>query len=216
MKYKAIIFDLDGVICHTDYYHYLAWKEIADKIGVYFDEHINNRLRGVSRMESLEIILERWEGSPLSEEERIKLAEDKNEIYRNLLKQMSPKDLNREVKDTLDRLRAAGLKLAIGSSSRNTKFILGQIGLGDYFDAISDGNNIIRSKPYPDVFQLAAQYLNVIPSQCMVVEDAKAGIDAAVAAGMDSTAIGDAYGYSKATYSIESFKELLKVCKVKS
>ena len=216
MKYKAILFDLDGVICHTDHYHYLAWKSMADKIGVYFDEQINNRLRGVSRMESLEIILERWEGTPLSEEEKTKLAEEKNAIYRELLSQMSPKDLSREVKDTLDRLRAAGLKLAIGSSSKNTKFILGQIGLGDYFDAISDGNNIMRSKPYPDVFQMAAKYLHMAPSKCLVVEDAKAGIDAAVEAGMDSAAIGDAYGYAKATYSIDSFQELLHVCQVPS
>jgi len=214
MKYKAIIFDLDGVICHTDRYHYMAWKELADKIGVYFDERINNRLRGISRMESLEIILERWGGAPLSEEEKIRLAEEKNSIYRELLKQMSPKDLSREVKDTLDSLRAEGLKLAIGSSSKNARFILGQIGLGDYFDAISDGNNITRSKPYPDVYQMAALYLNIDPSNCLVVEDAKAGIDAAAAAGMDSVAIGDAYGYSEATYSLNNFSELLQICKV--
>lgn len=216
MKYEAIIFDLDGVICHTDYYHYLAWKELAEKNGVYFDEQINNRLRGVSRMESLEIILERWEGDPLSEEEKIRLAQEKNTIYRELLKQMSPKDLGHDVKDTLDRLRAGGLKLAIGSSSKNARFILGQIGLGDYFDAISDGNNITRSKPYPDVFLMAARYLNIEPSKCLVVEDAKAGIDAAVAAGMDSAAIGDAFGYSEAAYSITGIRELLKVCKVQS
>lgn len=214
MKYEAIIFDLDGVICHTDHYHYMAWKELADKIGVYFDEQINNRLRGVSRMESLEIILERWDGEHLSDEEKLKLAEEKNTIYLNLLKQMSPKDLSQEVKDTLDSLRAGGLKLAIGSSSKNARFILGQIGLENYFDAISDGNNIMRSKPYPDVFQMAAKYLNIDPSKCLVVEDAKAGIDAAVAAGMDSAAIGDAYGYSVANYSLNNFSELLKVCSI--
>ena len=216
MKYKAVIFDLDGVICHTDRYHYMAWKKLAGKIGVYFDEQINNRLRGVSRMESLEIILERWQGEPLSEEEKIKLAEEKNKFYRELLRQMSPKDLSKQVKDTLDILRMNGLKLAIGSSSKNTKFILGQIGLGDYFDAVSDGNNITRSKPYPDVFQMAARYLNAEPLRCLVVEDARAGIDAAVAAGMDSAAIGDAYGYSKATYSLGNFMQLLQVCGVQT
>jgi beta-phosphoglucomutase len=214
MKYKAVIFDLDGVICHTDRYHYMAWKKLADKIGVYFDEQINNRLRGVSRMESLEIILERWQGEPLSEEEKVRLAEEKNSLYRDFLRQMSPKDLSQEVKDTLDSLKMNGLKLAIGSSSKNTRFILEQIGLGDYFDAVSDGNNITRSKPYPDVFQTAARYLNIEASGCLVVEDARSGIDAAAAAGMDSAALGDAYGYSKATYNLSNFMQLLKVCGV--
>jgi beta-phosphoglucomutase len=214
MKYKAIIFDLDGVICHTDHYHYLAWKQLADKIGVYFDETINNRLRGVSRMESLEIILERWEKAPLSEEEKIKLAEEKNDNYKELLKQMSEKDLSQEVKDTLEHLRTRGLQLAIGSSSKNARFILSQIGLNDYFDAISDGNNITKSKPHPEVFLMAAGYLDINPEECLVVEDARAGIDAAVAAGMDSAAIGDAFGYSQATYNLFTFSKLIQICSV--
>lgn len=212
MKYKAIIFDLDGVICHTDHYHYLAWKQLADKIGVYFDETINNRLRGVSRMDSLEIILERWEGAPLPDEEKNRLAEEKNDNYKELLKQMSEKDLSQEVKDTLEHLRTRGLQLAIGSSSKNARFILGQIGLGDYFDAISDGNNITRSKPHPEVFLMAAEYLNINPGECLVVEDAKAGVDAAKAAGMDSAAIGDAFGYSQATYNLFTFSKLIQIC----
>lgn len=212
MKYKAIIFDLDGVICHTDHYHYLAWKQLADKIGVYFDETINNRLRGVSRMDSLEIILERWEGAPLPEEEKNRLAEEKNDNYKELLKQMSEKDLSQEVKDTLEHLRTRGLQLAIGSSSKNARFILSQIGLGDYFDAISDGNNITRSKPHPEVFLMAAKYLNINPGECLVVEDAKAGVDAAKAAGMDSAAIGDAFGYSQATYNLFTFSKLIQIC----
>ena len=123
MKYRAIIFDLDGVICHTDKYHYQAWKAVADKLGIYFDEAINNRLRGVSRMESFEIILERYEGA-MSEEEKVRYAAEKNEIYKELLKNMTPGDLSPEVKDTLDALRLAGAKLAIGSSSKNARFIL--------------------------------------------------------------------------------------------
>ncbi|MGF7145642.1 beta-phosphoglucomutase [Anaerotaenia torta] len=213
MKYKAVVFDLDGVICHTDHYHYLAWKHLADKIGVYFDETINNRLRGVSRMDSLEIILERWEKAPLSEEEKHRLAEEKNDNYKELLKQMSEKDLSREVKETLEGLRAMGLKLAIGSSSRNARFILGQIGLGDYFDAISDGNNITKSKPDPEVFLMAAEYLKADPGDCLVVEDAKAGIDAAVAAGMDSAAMGDALDYSEATHHLSAFSQLVQICR---
>ena len=152
MKYQAVIFDLDGVICFTDEYHYLAWKQMADSLGVYFDREINNRLRGVSRMESLEIVLERYEGPALSAERKAELAAMKNDIYRESLAQMSPADLSDEVRSTLDGLRGMGLKLAIGSSSKNTPFILGQLGLGSYFDAVSDGNNITRSKPDPEVF----------------------------------------------------------------
>lgn len=211
VKYKAIVFDLDGVICHTDKYHYLAWKALADKLGIYFDEVINNRLRGVSRMESLEVILERNEGEPLTDEQKQQGAEEKNVIYREYLKQMSPADLSDEVKDTLDKLRAMGLKLAIGSSSKNAPLILDRIGLGDYFDAISDGNNISNSKPHPEVFLMAADYLGLEPKDCLVVEDAKAGLEAAIAGGMDCAAIGDAVSSGLGTYNLSTFADLLKV-----
>ena len=208
MKYKGIIFDLDGVICSTDHYHYLAWKALADRLGAYFDETINNRLRGVSRMASLEIVLERYNGT-LTEEEKLAAAEEKNNTYRELLKQMTPADLSDEVKTTLDALRAKGLLLGIGSSSKNTKFILSRIGLGDYFDKISDGTNITRSKPDPEVFLKAAEYLGLEPKDCLVVEDAVAGVQAAHAAGMDAAAVGDAAGSGLAEYSLRSFSELL-------
>ena len=208
MKYKGIIFDLDGVICSTDHYHYLAWKALADRLGAYFDETINNRLRGVSRMASLEILLERYDGT-LTEEEKLAAAEEKNNTYRELLKQMSPADLSNEVKTTLDALRAKGLLLGIGSSSKNTKFILSRIGLGDYFDKISDGTNITRSKPDPEVFLKAAEYLGLEPKDCLVVEDAVAGVQAAHAAGMDAAAVGDAAGSGLAEYSLKNFSELL-------
>ena len=208
MKYKGIIFDLDGVICSTDHYHYLAWKALADRLGAYFDETINNRLRGVSRMASLEIVLERYDGT-LTEEEKLAAAEEKNNTYRELLKQMTPADLSDEVKTTLDALRAKGLLLGIGSSSKNTKFILSRIGLGDYFDKISDGTNITRSKPDPEVFLKAAEYLGLEPKDCLVVEDAVAGVQAAHAAGMDAAAVGDAAGSGLAEYSLKSFSELL-------
>lgn len=210
MKYRAVIFDLDGVICHTDKYHYQAWKKVADELGIYFDELINNRLRGVSRMESFDIILERCEGE-MSLEEKIHWTEKKNDIYKELLKNMSPEDLTDEVKQTLDALRERGLKLAIGSSSKNAGFILGQIGLGEYFDAVSDGNNISRSKPDPEVFVKAAQFLEEEPEDCLVVEDAKAGLEAALAGGMDCAAIGDAVASGLGTYNLNSFSELLSV-----
>lgn len=207
---KAVIFDLDGVICFTDKYHYLAWKEMADEIGVYFDEKINNRLRGVSRMESLEIILERADKTyTLVEKEA--MAAKKNGIYVKLLEQMCPSDLSDEVKSTLDELRARGYKLAIGSSSKNTKMILKQIGLDGYFDAISDGTNIVNSKPDPEVFLKAAEFVSEEPAECLVVEDAKAGIEAAYRGGFKSAGLGEAAEHEQVTYKMKSFATLLNI-----
>lgn len=211
MKYQAVIFDLDGVICFTDEYHYLAWKQMADSMGVYFDREINNRLRGVSRMESLEIVLERYEGPALPAERKAELAAMKNDIYRESLAQMSPADLSDEVKATLDGLRAKGLKLAIGSSSKNTPFILGQLGLGDYFDAVSDGNNITRSKPDPEVFLKAAEMLGLDAAVCLVVEDAVSGAQAGHAGGFDVACVGDAAKAHSGEYNMTSVKELLEI-----
>lgn len=210
MKYKAVIFDLDGVICHTDMYHYQAWKQIADELGIYFDEEINNRLRGVSRMESFEIILERYEGT-MSLEDKVVYTTRKNEAYKELLKNMSPADLSPEVKETLDGLRAKGLKLAIGSSSKNAGFILERLGLDGYFDAVSDGNNITRSKPDPEVFVKAAQLVGEASGDCLVVEDAKAGLEAAIGGDMDCAAMGDAVASGLATYDLIKFSDLLKI-----
>ena len=210
MKYKAVIFDLDGVICFTDEYHYQAWKQLADKLEIPFDRTINERLRGISRMDSLEIILEKYAGPALSDEDKEKLATQKNEIYRKSLENMSSDDLSDEVRETLNTLREKGLKLAIGSSSKNTKFILSQIGLADFFDAISDGTNITKSKPDPEVFIKAAEFVSEDPSDCLVIEDAEAGIDAAVAGGFDGAGIGSAASCSRATYHLNSFKDILK------
>lgn len=207
---KGIIFDLDGVICFTDEYHYLAWKELADALGIYFDRKINERLRGVSRMASLEIILERSD-RPYTQAEKESFCEEKNERYREYLKQMSPADLSDEVRDTLAQLRKKGYLLAIGSSSRNAKFILGRIGLGDYFDAISDGTNITRTKPDPQVFLMAAERLGLPAEDCLVVEDAQSGIAAAKAAGMKAAGMGPAALEQAADYSLSCFADLLKV-----
>lgn len=210
MKYQAVIFDLDGVICSTDTYHYQAWKAIADELKIPFNETINHRLRGVSRMESFEIILEKYD-KEMSREEKVSWTEKKNEIYKELLKNMSPADLSEEVKSTLDALREKGLLLAIGSSSKNAGFILGQLGLGEYFDAVSDGNNITKSKPDPEVFVKAAQFIGKEPEVCLVVEDAKAGVEAAKAGGMDNAAIGDAVKCGMAEHNLSTFADLLQV-----
>lgn len=211
MNFKAIIFDLDGVICSTDEYHYQAWKKMADSMGIYFDRTINNRLRGVSRMESLEIILESYQGQPLSDAKKEELATMKNDIYRESLHQMSTADLSDEVRDTLNALRAKGLRLAIGSSSKNTPFILKRLGLENFFDAVSDGNNITRSKPDPEVFLKAAQFVDMEPADCLVVEDAVSGAQAGHAGGFQVACVGDASAAGAGDFNLKSFGQLLEL-----
>lgn len=210
MNIKGIIFDLDGVICSTDEYHYQAWKSIADEEGIYFDRNINERLRGVSRAESLEIILERATAS-YSPEQRAALMEKKNNIYRELLKNMGPGDVTEEVRSTLRKLREKGYGLSIGSSSKNTRFILERTGLTDAFDGISDGNMISRSKPDPEVFIKAAGILGLKNGECLVIEDAVSGIDAANAAGFHSVGIGPAAECEGAEFKIQNLSEILDI-----
>ena len=207
---EAILFDLDGVLCSTDEYHYQAWKQVADRLGIYFDREINDRLRGVSRMASLDIVLERAENA-FSAEEKAAFAAEKNEIYRALLEQMSPADLPDEVKRTLEELRRRGYRLAVGSSSKNAKFILERIGLGGWFDAVSDGTNITRSKPDPEVFLKAAEYLDIAPERCAIVEDAVAGVQAGLSAGMETNAVGDAVKAHIADHDLGSLEDLLTI-----
>lgn len=210
MKFKGIIFDLDGVICFTDKYHYKAWKALADRLGIYFDEEINERLRGVSRMASLEIILER-SAVNYSEDEKLNFAEEKNEIYRRLLAEMSPADISDEVRETLAKLKEEKIKLAIGSSSKNTPLILEKTDTAKYFDAVSDGNNITHSKPDPEVFLKAADFLGLQPKECLIVEDAFSGIDAGVAGGFKTAGIGSASKYKKTDYPLNSFRNLIDI-----
>lgn len=211
MKLDSVIFDLDGVLVFSDHYHYLAWKRMADELGVYFDEEINNRLRGVSRMASLEIILEKYQGKPLSDDEKVELAEKKNTYYRELLGNMCPKDVSDNVRYTIKQLKKDGYKVAIGSSSKNTRYILQRVNLETEFDAISDGTNIVKSKPDPEVFLKAAHFLKSDPENCLVVEDSESGIDAACAGGMLSAAIGDATRCGKADYCINRLSDLVGI-----
>lgn len=209
-KILGVLFDLDGVIVSTDNCHYLAWQRMADEEGIPFDRTINERLRGVSRMESLEIILEKARGEYTAEEKNA-FAEEKNTLYRELLHQMSTADLADDVRDTLNALCKRGVRVAIGSSSKNTPFILERIGLGDFFEAVADGNCITHSKPHPEVFLKAAAMLGLEPSVCLVVEDAHAGVEAAAAGGFDCAAIGDAYGDERAKWHLNSFGELNEI-----
>jgi len=207
---KGIIFDLDGVICSTDEFHYEAWKALADDLGIYFDKEINNRLRGVSRMASLEIILER-STKEYTQKEKEEFAEHKNNIYKTLLTKMSPKDCSEDTLYTLKTLKEKGIKLAIGSSSKNTKFILKQIGIIDMFDEIVDGNDITHSKPDPEVFNKANERLHLSKKECLVIEDAYAGIDAGNASNQKTVGIGDASKYEKATYHINKLSDILNL-----
>ena len=208
---KAVIFDLDGVLVSTDLCHYEAWKQIADRLKIPFDRKINNRLRGVSRMDSLAIILENYHGNPLTQEDKIRLAEEKNNVYRKLLQKMTPGDVPQETRETLRELKKRGYRIAVGSSSKNTRFILNKTGLEEMFDAIADGTMITQSKPDPEVFLKAAALLREKPADCMVVEDAKSGIDAAAAAGMETAGIGEAAEYEKTKHPIHSLPELIMI-----
>lgn len=207
---KAIIFDLDGVICSTDEYHYRAWKMLADRLGIPFDRQVNNRLRGVSRMASLEIVLSGGAGT-YSDREKKMMAEEKNALYRKMLSAMSEKDLNPEIRQTLDALRAQGLLLAIGSSSKNTPYILSRLGLLDYFDAVCDGNCIVHSKPDPEVFVKAAAMLGVAPEEALVVEDAVSGAQAGHAGGFRVACVGDAAAALAGDANLKQFSQLLQV-----
>lgn len=215
MKFQGIIFDLDGVICFTDEYHYLAWKAIADTIGVAFDRSVNNQLRGVSRMASLNIILEK-STKVYSDAEKADLAQKKNCLYLEYLKQMSPRDLSDDVCNTLNALRKNGHKLAIGSSSKNAPVILERLGLRGFFDAESDGNMITHSKPDPEVFLTAARLLNLEPTECLVVEDAVSGATAGHRGGFPVACIGDAAKAGAGDYNMDSITELLEIVKKQS
>lgn len=207
---RAIIFDLDGVIVSTDEQHYLGWQALADRLGIPFSRAVNDRFRGVSRMACMDI-LEELGGKHYTRQEKAAYADWKNKYYRNLLCRLSPADLSGEVKATLDALREGGLKLAIGSSSKNAGFILERLGLEGYFDAVADGTMISRSKPDPEVFLMAARLLDLTPEDCLVVEDAVAGVEAAHAGGMKAATLGDAAEKNCGDYILQRFSDLLRL-----
>ena len=210
---KGLIFDLDGVLLSTDRFHFLAWKMLADRMGINFTEKDNERLRGVSRMESLEIVLSLSDDPALSlsDEEKLALATEKNEVYREYLKKLTPADVSDEVRETLAVLRAKGYRLAVGSSSKNTRFILSQTDLTDAFDAIADGNDIKNSKPDPEVFLKAAELIGIAPADCAVIEDAEAGLEAANRGGMISIAYASAIDCPLGKVKLHNFSDLTKM-----
>lgn len=187
---KGLLFDLDGVLVDTAKYHYLAWKQLAEKLGLAFDRQVNERLKGVSRMASLEIILETNQRAMTMEEKEARCAE-KNEIYLGYIRQLQEEELFPGVREFLTDARAKGYRTALGSASRNSMLILERLKIKDLFDAIVDGTQVTKTKPAPEVFLAGAQALGVEPTACIVFEDATAGVEAAHRAGMLAVGIGD-------------------------
>lgn len=201
---KACIFDLDGVVVDTAKYHFIAWRELAKGMNFEFTEKDNERLKGVSRMTSLDILLEIG-NITLSQEEKLALAEQKNVEYLEYIYKMGPEEILPGVKDFILALRAKGIKIALGSASKNAKLILDRLEITSLFDALVDGNMVSNAKPDPQVFTLGAELLNVKNEECIVFEDAVAGLEAARNANMKCVGVGDADTLSKADWNIEGF-----------
>jgi beta-phosphoglucomutase len=204
---KACLFDLDGVIVDTAIYHFQAWRRLANELGFDFTEHQNEQLKGISRMESLELIL-KWGNVSLSEEEKLEWAARKNAWYLELVMKMTPEEVLKGVPEFLKALRANGIKIALGSASKNSRLILEKINMIDYFDAIIDGNNITKGKPNPQVFLLGAEATNCEPYDCVVFEDAVAGVQAGKAGGMRVIGVGDKEILREADFVIKGFEEM--------
>jgi beta-phosphoglucomutase len=207
MVLKGCIFDLDGVLVDTAKYHFLAWKRLADQLGIKFTENDNERLKGVSRMDSLEIILELGNLNPGGKTKE-KYATLKNQWYVDYINKMTPGEILPGSLDFIHEVKRAGIKTAIGSASKNTPLILKRVGIEKLFDAIADGNIVDKAKPDPEVFLTAAQMLNVDPRFCVVFEDAVAGVQAALNAGMLCVGIGSPDILSKAHYVVMGLKEM--------
>lgn len=200
------IFDLDGVIVDTAKYHFLAWKKLADHLGIDFTKKDNELLKGVSRVRSLEIILELG-NTRLPEEEFNRYLQEKNEDYLSYIQQMDESEILPGVQDSLDFLKKKNKKIVLGSASKNAKTILERVHLLEYFDEIVDGNSVTKAKPDPEVFLLGAQRTDSKPEECVVFEDAVAGIEAANAANMISIGIGSAEVLSEADYVFGGFTD---------
>ena len=204
---KAVIYDLDGVIVNTAKYHYLAWKNLANSLGFDFSEEQNEQLKGVSRAKSLEIILN-WGGITLNQNQKEKLLIQKNKEYLAYINTLSSKDILPGISDTLAYLKLSDKKIALGSASKNAVPILEKLDIINLFDVIVDGNQVSLAKPNPEVFLKAANKLNLNPSQCVVIEDAKVGIEAALNAQMTCVGIGDKTHLYKANYVLEDTSKL--------
>jgi beta-phosphoglucomutase len=205
MKIKACIFDLDGVLVDTARYHFLAWRSLADRLGFTFTESDNERLKGVSRMASLEILLEIGKIAP-TDREKLEYAAEKNTLYLEYIEKMTPEDILPGVREFLNEVKKAGILIGLGSVSKNARSILTKTAVTELFDAIVDGNIITHAKPDPEVFITGAKMLKVPASQCVVFEDAVAGVEAAHRAGMKCVGVGDPKILSEADMIIPGFE----------
>lgn len=204
---KGFIFDLDGVIVDTAKYHYLAWKKLANQLGFEFTEEQNELFKGVSRKRCLEILLEIGKREA-TQEEFDKWMIDKNVDYLEFIKNMDASEILPDVPKVLEFLKENNIPIALGSASKNAKPILEKVGLLPYFDAIVDGNHVTKAKPDPEVFLLAAKELDVNADECVVFEDAVAGVEAANAAKMISIGIGDKNVLTEAQFNFNDFTEI--------
>ena len=204
---NACIFDLDGVIVDTAKYHYLAWKRLAAEMDIELSEEVNERLKGVSRMESLDIILS-LKGITLSNDEKEKLADKKNAWFVEYINAMKPDEIFEGVKELMKELRDHKIKVGLASSSKNAKAVLTLLGIQSAFDVVIDGTMIQHTKPHPEIFLKAASTLGLAPSDCIVIEDAEAGIESAVSAGMKCVGIGSPKQLHKANLVVPVIGEL--------
>jgi beta-phosphoglucomutase len=205
MTIKGCIFDLDGVLVDTARFHFLAWKSLADRLGFEFTESDNERLKGVSRMASLEILLEIGKLSP-TDIQKLEYAAEKNALYLQYIEKMKPEDILPGVREFLTELKKAGIRVGLGSVSKNARTILSKTGITEFFDAIVDGNLISRAKPDPEVFLTGAKMLDLPPAQCVVFEDAVAGVEAAHRAGMKCVGVGSRHILNEADAIIPGFE----------
>jgi beta-phosphoglucomutase len=207
---KAFVFDMDGVLTETSEQHYLAWKTLAEKLDISINREFNERLKGVSRMESLDEIL-KYGGQldKYSEEEKIEFAIQKNENYKKMIESITEENLFEGVRELFEKLKQRGIKIAIGSASRNAPTLIDNMGIRKYIDYIVNPDEISKGKPAPDTFLKAAKELGFAPSQCIGVEDAIAGVEAIKAAGMYAIGIGDAITLSKADVVYKETKDIV-------
>lgn len=207
MKIKACLFDLDGVVVDTARYHYMAWKKIATDLGFDFSEHDNERLKGISRMESLDILLEIGK-IKVDLHTKEELAATKNSLYISYIQKMTPEEILPGVIRFLDELHNGGILVALGSASKNAMSILDKINIAQKFDAVIDGNKVSKAKPDPEVFLKGAAELGIEPNDCLVFEDAQAGIDAARNGGMQIIGIGQPENLKNADFVIPGFETM--------
>lgn len=198
------IFDLDGVICDTAKFHYKAWRKLSSTFGFDLTHQHDDLLKGIGRMESLDMILG-WAGVYLPLEEKTMLCDMKNTWFLEYIQSISPSDILPGVVDFLDNLKLKGYKIALGSASRNAPLILDKLGITHYFDAIVDGNNACRPKPNPDIFLRGAELTGSKPCDCVVFEDALSGVEAALAGGMFVVGVGASASLAKANMQITTF-----------